>query len=123
MIVFTFINERTRFLLSYEQQVLFEKEFCLSLPASCTSIAQHWMHSHTGLGESLGVYLALTELPPPGALRHAAAQLQQARAVPDQLLQKLLQSHGPDALLLPLAAALPGTPVTALQVAAACILA
>lgn len=97
----------------------------------CSAGSQHhvppWLSlewcSLTGVAESLGVYLALTELPPPGALREAAAQLQQARDAPDQLLQKLLQSHGPDALLLPLAAALPGTPLAALRNAAACILA
>ena len=77
----------------------------------------------TGVGNSLGSYLALNELPSPSDLREAAKLVQQARAAPEQPLQKLLQTHGPDALLLPLAAALPGTPATALQIIAGCILA
>ena len=76
-----------------------------------------------GLGEAFGAYLAMNQLPAPHALQSAAGLVQQARAAPDQLLEKLLQQHGADALLLPLAAALPGTPAPALPIVAACLVA
>ncbi len=75
------------------------------------------------MGEALGAYLALNEVPSPSALQRAAATVQQALAAPGQLLEQLLDKHGPDALLPSLAVALPGTPAPALRIAAACILA
>ncbi|KAK9863020.1 hypothetical protein WJX84_009707 [Apatococcus fuscideae] len=77
--------------------------------------------SPAGGGEAFGAYLSVNELPSPSALRDASAAVQQAQAAQDQLLEKLLAAHGPHALLPVLAAALPGTPTSALHSAAACM--